>query len=1557
MSIERSSSSREGKEIAVVGVSCRVANLKSPEELWRALVAGEELFTSFESAELEECGNDRDLIRSAHYVPVKPTLSDVDMFDAGLFGINPKDAQLIDPQHRICLECSWEALESAGYDPRSYGGNIGAFMSTNMSSYYRYNLAPNPETFRLGGDFQAIITNDKDYIAPRLAYHLGLTGPCITVQTACSGSLVAVAQACDALLNRACDIALAGGVSVIFPHKAGYLHQEGGLLSPDGRVRPFDAAAEGTVFGDGAGIVVLKRLSDALRDGDHIRAVVRGWAVNNDGNKRVGFTAPGLNGQCTVVMSAQQNADVSADNISYVEAHGTGTPLGDCIEVEALTKAFRVSSSRNGFCALGSIKGNIGHTYSSAGILGLIKTVLALEYRTIPRNVNFQAPNPRISFENSPFYVPTTTREWKSDLHHRQAGVSSFGLGGTNAHVVLQEAPPPEVQPPETRPALLLLSARSRSALERTTERLVTHFRDNSKLSLFDAAYTLQIGRRRFSHRRAVVCESTEEAAQALEEMNPAKVLEYTDFSSSSDVVFMFSGVGDQYVNMGRELYEKEPVFKRSMDECFAVLSSHLGCDLRTLLYPPVAGSDAKPQTRLELIDLLKSKAPHSGVLASPLDEARVAQPLLFAIDYSLAMLWMSWGVQPTAMIGHSIGEYVAACVAGVFSLTDALNVVSSRAELMQRLPQGAMMAILNPPEDLSAILPLGVSIAANNSDSTIVVAGSSDGIQALERVLLVRGIICKRLPVSRAYHSSMVDSIKQEIAELFSNIELSAPSIPYVSNLTGTWITGEQSRDPWFWSKHSRGTVKFAEGVRALFRDNQRVFLEVGPGCSLTSFACQIAGSPKPHVAFPSIPTSYDDTSAQRFMVNSLARLWLHGAKVDWAKRSDSQERSRVPLPTYSFERERYWIEPVKRLENNCSSEAKRRDIGEWFSAPQWYQSDLCFESFESTEEMKITGLSRVCVILADDSGIGVLLAEHLRRKGYRVIVVNIGRAFSNPSVDHYEIRPTASDDYNELLDHAGLSSNEIDLVLHLWTFSTVRENPGAPELIVNNGYLSLMAIAQILGERTTPNTARMLVITNGMNEVIGNDGLWPEKAILTGICSVIPQEYPSLSCRVVDLEAPNQCFENADIIHAFKTIVAEVHSNSAEPFVAHRGSHRWAVKYSQVYLAKPSIPYRRDGVYLITGGLGGLGLSIAEHIARKSASRIVLLGRSGVPDRECWDEWLSSHAQDDAVSLRIQRVQRIQSLGSQVLIVTADVTDEMATQEAIGRAERTFGPICGVLHAAGVAGGGLIQLKTAQTVAEVLNSKVHGTLILDRVFKGRALDFFVLFSSELSIFPTVGQADYAAANSFLDAFARSRRTLNKVSTVSINWSAWKWDAWQKSYFQHSPELRARIEQFRADFGLSDEDGAEALDRVLTSQLSQVAVSVLPLGSAPRLMSNAAESISSQPTAILPRHSRPSLSTPYTPPKSPLEGTLAELWGRALSIENVGIHDNFLELGGNSLIATQIISRLRDALKTNVPLRSFLRSPTIHDLAKVLDSRAEDKTETQNDVPLTQSV
>src|SRR5580704_4243239 len=364
MSTERSSSPQESKEIAVVGVSCRVANLKSPEELWRALVAGEELFTSFESAELEECGNDRELVHSAHYVPVKPMLSNVDMFDAGLFGINPKDAQLIDPQHRICLECSWEALESAGYDPRSYGGSIGAFMSTNMSSYYRYNLAPNPETFRLGGDFQAIITNDKDYIAPRLAYHLGLTGPCITVQTACSGSLVAVTQACDALFNHACDIALAGGVSVIFPHKAGYLHQEGGLLSPDGRVRPFDAAAEGTVFGDGAGIVVLKRLSEALKDGDHIRAVVRGWAVNNDGNKRVGFTAPGLNGQCSVVMSAQQNANVSADNISYVEAHGTGTPLGDCIEVEALTRAFRLSSSRNEFCALGSIKGNIGHTYS-----------------------------------------------------------------------------------------------------------------------------------------------------------------------------------------------------------------------------------------------------------------------------------------------------------------------------------------------------------------------------------------------------------------------------------------------------------------------------------------------------------------------------------------------------------------------------------------------------------------------------------------------------------------------------------------------------------------------------------------------------------------------------------------------------------------------------------------------------------------------------------------------------------------------------------------------------------------------------------------------------------------------------------------------------------------------------------------------------------------------------------------------------------------------------------------------------------------------------------------
>ncbi|HZO75068.1 MAG TPA: type I polyketide synthase, partial [Ktedonobacteraceae bacterium] len=825
----------EGTDVAIIGLAGRFPGAHNVDQFWQNLCAGVESITRFSDEELLNAGIDPALLNDPNYVKAGAIIDDIDLFDAVFFGLTPKEAQIMDPQHRLFIETAWHALENAGYDPEAYQKSIGLYAGTAISTYLLNNIYPNSEVVETVGTIQAALGNDKDSLTTRVAYLLNLTGPCYSVQTYCSTSLVAVSIACSSLLNGECDMALAGGVALSVPQRAGYYYQEGGIASPDARCRAFDAEANGAPLGNGVGIVVLKRLEDALHDGDYIYAVIKGSAINNDGSIKAGFTAPGVKGQSGVVLEALANADIEADSIDYVEAHGTGTPLGDAVELAALIKAFRKSTDRKQFCALGSVKTNVGHLDRAAGVTGLIKTSLSLKHKLIPPSLNFRAPNTQVDLENSPFYVNTQLSEWKSNGKPRRAGVSAFGLGGTNAHVIVDEAPVIASAPSQRSRHLLLLSAKSEAALDAATENLRTHLQEHPDLNLADVAYTLQVGRRAFAHRRMFVCSSMKDAQRTLNASDALALTGHELKNMDRPIAWMFAGVGEQYVGMGRDLYEQEAVFRQTVDQCCELALQHgwLSRDLRPLLYP----AQSLTQDRgggLDLAAMLGRSPSASSAEQALLQQTEYAQPAVFIIEYALAQLLLSWGLRPQALIGYSLGEYVAACVAGTLSLSDALRLVCRRAQLIAALPTGSMLAVALSPEQVQSWLSDQISLAIINSAKQCVLAGTPEAIAALQTRLGQEEIVSRLIPSSHAFHSPLLVPAQAELDALAASITMQPPQIPYLSNVTGEWISEQELHDPQYWSKHLCQTVHFASGMQHLWQQGQPVFVEIGPGQSL---------------------------------------------------------------------------------------------------------------------------------------------------------------------------------------------------------------------------------------------------------------------------------------------------------------------------------------------------------------------------------------------------------------------------------------------------------------------------------------------------------------------------------------------------------------------------------------------------------------------------------------------------------------------------------------------------------------------------------------------------
>jgi amino acid adenylation domain-containing protein len=890
--------------VAIIGMAGRFPGARNVAEFWANQLRGVEAISHFRVEDLE-IPNASEISKNPNYVRARSILDDVDMFDAEFFGIYPREAELMDPQQRLFLECCWQAFEDAGYDPITYSGTIGVYAGSSTSTYFLSRLCTDPafiQKFTGGyqvGNYPEMMGNNLDFLSTRVSYKLNLRGPSFTMQAGCSTSLLAVTQACQSLLTYQSDMALAGGSSITFPQKRGSFYQDGGMISPDGHCRTFDADAQGTVFGSGVAVVLLKRLEDAVRDADQIFAVIRGFAANNDGSAKVGYTAPSVEGQARVITLAQQTAGVNPETIGYIEAHGTGTPLGDPIELAALNQAFRAHTNKKSFCAVGTAKTNVGHLDIAAGVTGLIHATHIVRDGVFPPTLYFHKPNPQFDLASSPFYVNKERTDWAPQDAPRRAGVSAFGVGGTNAHVVLEQAPPQPAAPSVRAAQLLVLSARTETALDRATDNLAEHLKSHSDANLEDVAWTLQAGRRAFPCRRTAVARDVTEAIAALRQRDRKGVQTRLQPGENPEVYFLFPGQGSQYPNMGREIYETEPIFRGAVDRCAEILRPHLGADLRKLLYPPDGASD---EAKRRVTDTI------------------VAQPAIFTIEYALAQLWMSWGIRPRAMLGHSIGEFVAACLAGVLSLEDALALVAARGEMMQKLPAGGMLSVRLPESEVRSRLNGHLSLAAVNAPSLCVVAGPFEALEQFEQQLTQEGTACRRLVTSHAFHSAMMDPILEPFTARVAQVRLNPPQIPYVSGVTGTWATEKETTDATYWARHFRQPVQFSAGVSVLRTNPNAVLLEVGPGNVLSTLARQHVGFDSAQVIASSLADGFSGDGDAVALMNALGAVWLAGVQPNWPVLYGGVRRQRVSLPTYPFERKRFWLETSAAAANSVT-------------------------------------------------------------------------------------------------------------------------------------------------------------------------------------------------------------------------------------------------------------------------------------------------------------------------------------------------------------------------------------------------------------------------------------------------------------------------------------------------------------------------------------------------------------------------------------------------------------------------------------------------------------
>lgn len=1482
--MENKKSKYNGLEIAVIGMAGRFADAANLEQYWNNLCNGVESISFLTDEEIKELGVPKETLNHPGYVRCKGgAMKDKEYFDAHFFRYLPNEAEILAPQTRIFHECAWEALEDAGYDSTSYSGTIGLYAGS--SSVVLWEALVDFSGMQAGMDrLHSSNLSSKEFLCSQTSYKMKLTGPSVYLQTACSTSLVAINSACRALLTGECTMALSGGVSFSLMN-TGYVYEEGMISSKDGHVRAFDSKATGSVSGEGAGVVVLKLLKNAIKDGDNIHAIIKSSYTNNDGDEKVGFTAPGVNGQAKVIRSAIRMAGIEPESISYLETHGTATALGDITEMEALKLAY--NTSKRNYCAIGSVKTNIGHCDAAAGVAGFIKTVLSLKHRQIPPSLNFEKPNPHIGFERSPFYVNTQLKKWENSEYPLRAGVSSFGIGGTNAHVILEEAPAREASSAGKPYQLLLLSARTPSALERMADNLANWLQENRNVNLADVCYTLQAGRKEFPFRRKLLCENVDQAISALRDEQKKKSQVHKTGTQKQKLVFMFSGLGSQYLGMCKELYTAEPLFKEEVDKCVSLLLELTGQDIKPVLFASTGDK----------------------AIAHDIE---TGQYLVFIIEYAIAKLLMWWGIKPSAIIGYSFGEYVAACIAGVFTMEDALRIIHKRGQLMKGMPAGVMLSVPLTANEVAPLLNENISLAIDNG-SSCVVAGAEEPVAAFEALIKEKRLLCMRLEATRAVHSHLMEGAMEALQEFIESIALHAPSIPYISNVTGDWITDNDATDPLYWAKHLRHTVLFYKGIKTLLDSDKYIYAEIGPGGDISALVnreLEQAGIKERALNF--VKPEGNSTNDSKYLVNKLGQLWQYGVQIDWGSYYKGEKRYRVSLPAYPFERKRYWKVMDNYRAGNFNLPGKQQQSsGGGYYLPTWKRAYLAGKT--------AVNLEATVLIFKDTHVISESIAAAFDKS--RIITVAPGQRYLKLNNTEYVIDPASGADYESLFTDLKKHGQLPAQVIHLLSLGNGNEAL-TPEVIAQQqelGYYSLLSIAQALSSVNEHQPIALTVIADGVLEVTGTENLQPGKSTILGPVRVIPQEMPGIKCRYIDVEASAHPASAQRIACAICSELAK--PINEDNIIALRGEYAWLPDYEQTN--PPSAPatlprLKHKGVYLLTGGLGGIALCMADFLAKEVNARMLLVSRSA------------------PTSEKLLQIQEIENNGGEVMVITADIADKQAMQSAIAAAEQKWGPINGVIHSATVPDGAMIAVREKSMSQHIFNAKLTGTLIVHELLKENTLDFVFYFSTISSILGSFGQVGYCAGNIFQDAFARYRSKSSNLFSVSINWDRWMGVGISKIAEKKHEELMHE----KLTGGMEVPEALECFKRILCLEdVSQVAVSKSDLHAA------IAESKKSIPNIIdiepvegvelAAKLPRPDLSEEYVAPENELEANLVQMWQAFFGIEPIGVNDNFFELGGDSLKSMVLVKRMKKDLQFDASIKLFFSKPTIRKIAE----------------------
>ncbi len=1428
--------------VAVIAMTGRFPGAQTLARFWFNLCNGVESTSRFSERELLRSGEDLTTVRSPFYVPVAATLARPTDFDYEFFGMSRADAERTDPQHRVLLLEAWKALEIGGYgdrrSPMATGVFVGSGPPTNDAATAGMNAQATPSA-----SVRDLIGADRDFLATKIAYELNLTGPAVTVQTACSSSLVAVHMACQSLVARDCDSALAGGVAIALPQNRGYLYEPGGIYSRDGRCRPYDADASGTVRGSGAGLVLLKSLDAAIEDNDNILAIIRGTAVNNDGRVKVGFTAPSVRGQVGVIRGAVGKSGVSAAEVSYVEGHGTATPIGDPIEVAALTDAFREDTDERDFCTLGSVKGNIGHLGAASGIAGLIKTVLSVHHGVMPGTLHFETPNPELAIEETPFRIESRTRLWHRP-GQRVAGVSSFGLGGTNAHVILSE-PPDERRGRESAHRtshVIALSARSEAALARMEGELGESLGPATDgRALADVAATLNHGRTEFRYRSTLVASDIQTAAVALR----AGSLTRKRAFDAPQVALLFSGQGVAVQGTAREAWSEDPDFRAELEEVVAVMQPHLPFDLR---------------------DVLVGRMESPGQALSTL----VAQPALFALGLALARTWRRWNVSPAALIGHSVGELTAACVSGVFTEEEAALLIARRAALMNAAPEGAMTAVLLGASAAGELLHGSLSLAAVNGVRHSVIAGTLADIEALERTLQRTEVGFRRLNADRAFHSPLIEPALGGFRTCLEGIAISRPQIPFMSNRTGTWADPSAVVTPEYWVEHARQTVLFSDGAASALDAGINVLIEASPGGALQRLIAPLS-STRELTIVQSLAGSKDS------LLDAASAVWRAGVSV----RIPAPGWRHVPLPTYAFEEDTLELSLREASRGHSAERQVRLNVPSWRRCPlDRGHDDLGDKSW---------------LILGDGWRLGQRIAAAVQEKGGTARVVRLAEEDHLPGdVPATTIQaPTDAEFARVLRDYDQRVAP--GRIVHLWSLEAQPDD-------LDRYFFSVTALARALDSVFPGSRTGLDIVTRDVYDVLGHDARAPGGAMTIAAARVAAQEYPALSWRAIDLDSDERSTD------AMGALVSEMAVPLSNDSLALRHGLLWGrffVPFESPIPAETLI--RRNGIYLITGGLGGIGITLARYLHHEADARLILLGR---------------RADDSHAGVRDLRDQ-----GAQVLVVRGDVSSASDVTRAVEGAIETYGGLHGVIHAAGVPGGGIMAQRSRGDAEAVLSPKVRGAQTVADAVETLDLDFVCLCSSLASLGGGAGHADYAAGNAYLDAFAAARTARGRL-TVALNWDAWRE---RGMAVDHAPEFGS-VRGPSAHFvdGITDAEGAAAFDAALAATTSQVLISAGDLSRRLQLQFGGPARQSVMPASTT-AFSVMSIADERS--DSLVHRQIADAWARVLGIHASSPTDDFFTLGGNSLLAMQLSSILRQEHGMSLSLDAIIRAPTIAQL------------------------